>query len=76
MSDDHTRDGFLYFISAPQGKNEWYRKFVDSTKKESPEFFGVDWALGSGMNRGEIINRKGNVIYVRFKTVSICTTQD
>lgn len=33
------------------------------------EIIGVDWAKGSGMNRGEVIKRDDNVTHVRFKTV-------
>lgn len=33
-------------------------------------YMGVDWAEGSGMNRGDIFKREENVIHVRFKTVT------
>ncbi len=32
---------------------------------------GIDWAEDSGMNRGDIISRSENVIYVRFKAVDV-----
>jgi|GEM_PF-5236262 len=35
------------------------------------KLIGVDWAKGSGMNRGEVIKRESNVIHVRFKTVTV-----
>lgn len=38
-------------------------------EKDKPIFFGVDWAKGSGCNRGDVIARVDNVIYVRFKAV-------
>lgn len=33
-------------------------------------FIGIDWAKDSGKNRGEVHKREGNVVHVRFKTVS------
>ena len=34
------------------------------------KLMGVDWAKGSGMNRGDVISRDGNIIEVQFKTVN------
>jgi hypothetical protein len=36
-----------------------------------PYIFGIDWAAGHGMIRGEVIERRGNVVFVRFKTVTV-----
>ena len=69
--DDDTYDAFVYMTSTPQGKNEWYRRFVDSIKTAEPRYIGVDWASGHGMIRGEVISRDANVIHVRFKDVGI-----
>ena len=71
MDDDHTRDSLLYFTSTLNGINEWYKKFVDSCKTAEPRFIGVDWAADSGMNRGDIVKREGNVVHARFKTVGV-----
>jgi hypothetical protein len=38
-------------------------------------YFGIDWAENSGMNRGDIISRKNNVIEVRFKTAQLKNQQ-
>jgi len=43
--------------------------FIKHIDVGEPAVFGVDWAKDSGMNRGDVINRVDNVIYVRFKAV-------
>ena len=40
-------------------------------KNSTPVWIGIDWAKGSGMNRGDVYKRENNVLYVRFKTVGI-----
>ena len=47
----------------------WWKCFDDLSNFEPPVFLGVDWAVDSGMNRGDVISRNDNVIEVRFKTV-------
>lgn len=42
------------------------RKFLNAP----PVKIGVDWAGGSGLNRGDISKLDGNVVHVRFKAVS------
>jgi hypothetical protein len=49
-----------------------YRKLYQSIMKQYPTHFGVDCAKDSGMVRGDVIIRRGNVVYVRFKT---CTPE-
>jgi hypothetical protein len=52
--------------------NKWLKSMVDNMKINSaPKWIGVDWAKDSGMNRGDVIIRDGNVTHVRFKTVSV-----
>ncbi len=36
-----------------------------------PIWIGVDWAKDSGFNQGDIISIKGDVIEVRFQTVTV-----
>ena len=54
--------------------NAFYNTMMRTTMrdifKDSPKILGVDWAKDSGMNRGDIIARDGNVITIRFKTVT------
>jgi len=61
------------FEFTPNGDYHFFDLFVKAKniadKTTSMTFIGFDWAKGSGMNRGEIIARHDNVVYVRFKTV-------
>ena len=34
-------------------------------------WIGIDWASDSGMLRGDVIKREGNVTHLRFKTWEI-----
>jgi len=61
--DDNDPDSTGYI---PRLIERWVTFYAD----EEPVVFGVDWAKGSGFNRGDIIARPAsNVIRVRFKTV-------
>ena len=63
------KEWFMTFT--PSGADDFlYKKIIECAKKE-PAWFGVDWAVNSGYNRGDVISRNGNVTEVRFKTVDI-----
>ena len=69
MKDDEKPQ---FFCSTPMsaGKNTFYKMFEEAGKISKNAWVGIDWAKDSGMNRGEVIERKVNVTHVRFKTVS------
>lgn len=50
--------------------NKDSKKLVDKKPIVKPRVIGIDWAKGSGMTRGDIRGRYGNVICVCFKTVA------
>lgn len=52
----HCRAGILMPVSK---KNNNLRSFI----------IGIDWAKDSGNNRGDVIQRKDNITFVRFKTL-------
>lgn len=53
------------------GDNHYYRLFMETVKTEKfPVWYGIDWGIDSGMNRGDIIKTDGNVVYLRFKAVT------
>ena len=60
----------IIFSHTPAGRNIFYEMFMDAEKWNSPTWIGVDWCAGNGFIRGEVFERRGNVIYVRFKTVT------
>lgn len=65
---------FVYFSTPRRAGRSLFERLskeahgngVDLSK---PLYLGVDWAKNSGMNRGDVIKRVANVIYVRFVTV-------
>jgi len=70
MKDDNKPS--RWFCSTPSGKDDhFYNMFMDAEKRKEPVWVGIDWAAGNGMIRGEVIKREGNVIYVRFNTVTV-----
>jgi len=70
MKDDDKH----FYSSTPRGKNafynQWLKSLMDSTPIK-PKWIGIDWAKDSGMNRGDVIKKDGNVTHVRFNTVEI-----
>jgi len=70
MDDDDKWPHF--FRSNPNDKaNYFFRVFADIAETQKPKWIGVDWAVGSGMNRGDIVSRESNVVHVRFKDAVI-----
>jgi len=66
------KDKEWYMSFTPMTESTYFfRQWVDTLLTAEPVFMGVDWAKDSGMIRGDVIDRNGNVIYVRFKTVTI-----
>lgn len=65
---EKTKNDIMIF-SIPNRSCDFYEIFKRSLE-EKPIWIGVDWAKDSGMNRGDVIKRDGNVTHVRFKTVT------
>ena len=76
MDEDDRKDKIVIFSTPMSKENLWldmYNKFQkqwEEGAKLPPHLLGIDWAEDSGMNRGDIHKREGNVIHVRFKAVS------
>jgi hypothetical protein len=64
MSD--AKDPSIFILSTPTGNSFFYEMFMSQKR---PVVVGVDWAKDSGMVRGDILSKEGNVVHVRFKTV-------
>ena len=61
----------IIIVSTPSRKtSEHYRRFIAAMKKMD-SYTSIGLAKDSGMNRGDVIGKDGNVIRVRFKTVGI-----
>jgi len=71
MTDKIESNGKIVTCSTPSGDNWFYQKFIDSEKTAPPIYTAVDWAMGAGFIRGEVIKREGNVTHVRFKTLTL-----
>ncbi|MCK4827742.1 hypothetical protein KA005_69080 [bacterium] len=59
-------NGKIILASTPnRDKSRFYAGFVDRMPL-MPIWTSVDWAEGSGNNRGDITKRESNVVHVRF----------
>lgn len=64
----------IWFASTPRSVDSYfYKLFMDAeTHNDMPTsamWKGIDWCVGYGKVRGEVIKKDGNVTHVRFKTV-------
>ena len=71
MKDDNKPP--VIIISTPDSHESFFYKLWVEEQAAMPGamWAGVDWAKDSGMNRGDVIKRDGNVTTVRFKTVTL-----
>lgn len=67
MSEDFVNIN-KYLNANPEAKADWISNFM--TCNNPRMYIGIDWAAGHGMIRGEVIKRRDNVVYVRFRTVT------
>lgn len=75
-SIDNDDVALLTFMQGNPGNGGWIEQMFFKNKDTGlhdfqPVWVGIDWAADSGMLRGDVIKREGNVIYLRFKTWEI-----
>jgi len=64
--DDDDWDQLIYLSTPRQARRSWFEQMMG---KKQPKWIGIDWGKESGMNRGDVIKRDGNITHVRFNTV-------
>ena len=70
MNDDDKPKYHITSTPRQAGKSFFQQWFEENAEIPPDVWIGVDWAKDSGMNRGDVIKRNGNVAHVRFRTVA------